>query len=224
MTSYNLLGRDVEEVYANRVDRALAEVDDPLYMPDLIRARLSVNSDHRLWQTWWTSPSIRATGRTAAGAAVVLYAHVPNTYSDAENVRAAIDGGKLVNDTEPLSHDEFARLLSLEGSGVFVVDHDYSRNFFSGLDISQALAHPQTIPFLGVSQEEAQLYLQRHEAVYGKSMGICDRDDLGSEPVARVLLLGTSSIDLLGSNYLDSNARVLGVRRGASPVLEKILS
>ena len=226
MVHYNFLDRDVEEVYGDRVDRTLAQVDDPFFMPHLIRARLSVESDHRLWQTWWTTPSIRATGRTAQGTPVVLYAHVPNFYSDAENVHAAIDDGRLVNGAGPLPQEEFIRLLSLEGNGVSVIDHATLRKSSSEpLDVSQALAHPQTLPFLGVSPEEAQLYLQKHKAAYGGNIGIWHSDDLGSEPVARVLFLcGIDCGSLIGNYYLYDGdvARVLGTRRCAS-VSEQIL-
>ena len=216
MTTYNLLGRDVEEVYGSRVARALTWVDNPFFMPDFIRARLSVERDHRLWQTWWTAPSLRATGRTAQGNAVVLYAHVKNFYSDAENVRAAIDDGKLVRGAGPLSQEEFTRLLSLEGDGVFVIDHATLRKSPSGvIKVSQALAHPQTIPFLGVSQEEAQMYLQKHEAAYGDRIGISFTDYSRSDPFARLLFLGDRG-DLFGYYNLDDYARVLGVFRDAS--------
>ena len=226
MTSYHLLGRDVEEVYADRVDRALAKVDNPLYMPDFIRARSSVNFGHRLWEMWWAVPSIRATGRTAQGTPVVLYAHVPNFYSDAENVRAAIDDGRLVNGAGPLLPEEFTRLLSLEGNGVFVVDYDVSRKFVSQfIETDSALEHPQTLPLLGVSQEEAEAYLKKYklayERPYGNRIGVLHGDDLGSEPIARVLFIGDRGL-LSGTGSLNYGARILGVRRAASTLQERV--
>src|SRR3990167_5055013 len=145
MVKYNLLGREVEEVYGSKLHTALASCDGAFFMPDLIRSRISVDDSHRLWQTWWSSPSIRATWRTSGGTPVVLYAHVPNFYSDANNIKTAVEEGKLMNGAGVLPREEFTRLLSLEGNGVQVVDHKTLNNSTSGfIPISKAMNHPQT--------------------------------------------------------------------------------
>ncbi len=225
MVTYNLSGREVEEVYDNRLHVALSSVDAAFFMPDLIRARTSVDSNSRLWQTWWSASSIRATGRTANGTAVVLYAHVPHFYSDAGNIKTAVENGKLVNGAGILSQEEFARLLSLEGNGVHIVDYDLLKKSTSGvIPVSKALEHPQTLPFLGVSEEEAQAYLTKHTQYYGRNIGIWHNNDLGEKPVARVLFLGDgSSNSFSGSGSLNVSGRFLGVRRRAS-VSEPVVS
>lgn len=215
MVTYNFFGREVEEVYDDRLHVALSFVDSAFFMPDMIRARTSVDSVHRLWQTWWTSPSIRATGRTVAGTPVVLYAHVPHFYSDAENIKTAVEERKLVHGAAVLPRKEFARLLSLERNGVHVVDYTALKKSTSGvINISKALEHPQTLSFLGVSEEEAQAYLSKHTQAYGSNIGIWHCDDLGEEPVARVLFLGDSdNFHLGGNNIINNLGRFLGVRR-----------
>ena len=218
MVTYNLLGREVEEVYESKLHAALSSCEDPFFMPDMIRSRTSVDGNHRLWKTWWSSPSIRATGRTSGGTPVVLYAHVPNFYSDANNIRIAVEERKLVNGAGVLPREEFARLLSLEGNGVQVVDYNVLKNSTNGIiPISQAMKHPQTLPFFGVFEEEAQEYLKKHKSLYGSSIGIWHSDDLGEEPVARVLFLGYVINNVLNGYFILSNSgRVLGVRRCAS--------
>ncbi|HIH15515.1 MAG: hypothetical protein QT08_C0022G0021 [archaeon GW2011_AR17] len=218
MVKYNLLGREVEEVYGSKLHTALASCDGAFFMPDLIRSRISVDDSHRLWQTWWSAPSIRATGRTSGGTPVVLYAHVPNFYSDANNIKTAVEERKLVNGAGVLPREEFTRLLSLEGNGVQVVDHTVLNKSPKGnISFSQALKHPQTLPFLGVSQEEAQAYLIKHTSLYGSHIGIWHSNDLGEEPVARVLFLDYGNVNGLNGNVnLINYGRVLGVRRCAS--------
>src|SRR3989338_4317604 len=215
MVTYNLLGREVEEVYESKLHAALSSCEDPFFMPDMIRSRTSVDGNHRLWNTWWSVPSIRATGRTSGGTPVVLYAHVPNFYSDANNIRIAVEERKLVNGAGVLPREEFARLLSLEGNGVQVVDYNVLKNSTNGIiPISQAMKHPQTLPFFGVFEEEAQEYLKKQKSLYGPNIGIWHRNDLGEEPVARVLFLDNNYYDNLNSgNDLIYNGRVLGVRR-----------
>ena len=214
MIRYNLLGREVEEVYETKLHAALASCDDSFFMPDLIRSRISADNTHRLWQTWWSAPSICATGRTPAGNAIVLYAHVPNFYSDANNLKIAVEERKLIGGAGVLPREEFARLLSLEGNGVQVVDHSILEKSTSGfIPFSKVMKHPQTLPFLGVSEEEAQVYLMKHTSLYGSNIGIWHSDDLGEEPVARVLFLGDNFNNYLFGNYLKYGGRFLGVRR-----------
>lgn len=217
MASYNLLGRDVEEVCSPQVHESFSRVDDIFYMPDLIRARIATESAHRVWQTWWTAPSLRATGRTAAGTPVVLYAHVKNFYSDGNNIKKAIEEKKLVRGAGILPREEFARLLSLEGNGVSVVDYVALKKSTNGvIRVDEALKHPQTLSFLGVSEEEAQALLRKHKSIYGANIGIYHFDDLANEPLARVLFLGVVNFNYYLNDNLDSDARVLGVRRRAS--------
>ncbi|MBS3141661.1 hypothetical protein J4405_05980, partial [Candidatus Woesearchaeota archaeon] len=46
-----------------------------LFMPEIADAKIN---DDSLWREWYSSVSLRATGRTKQGTPVVVYAHVPN--------------------------------------------------------------------------------------------------------------------------------------------------
>ncbi|MBS3149366.1 hypothetical protein J4455_01565 [Candidatus Woesearchaeota archaeon] len=225
----NLEGK---EFYNNSVPEALKSLQKegytPVYMPQLADARIEADGDSRVWQTWFTTPSIRATGRTKQGNPVVVYAHTNNYLSTPENIEQAISEG-LVNNAGRIPQGEFQRLVDLEGltdeSGnklVFLVDYDKFRNSPSGLiNVSDALEHPQVIPFLG-GEERAQRYLEKHKTVFGPRIGVWYTDDLRDEPLARLLYLGDYDDGLGGLNYLGYGARFLGVRDSAEGASSKI--
>src|SRR3989344_8722044 len=181
----NLEGK---EFYNNSVPEALKSLQKegytPVYMPQLADARIEADGDSRVWQTWFTTPSIRATGRTKQGNPVVVYAHTNNYLSTPENIEQSISA-VLVNRAGRIPQGEFQRLVDLEGltdeSGnqlVFLVDYDKLRNSKSGvIKVSDALKHPQTVPFLG-GEERAQRYLEKHKIVLGQNIGVWHSDDL----------------------------------------------
>ena len=55
-----------------------------LYMPQVADARINGKLP---WDEWVTTPSIKATGRTRQGNAVVVYAHIPNWLANPENMK-----------------------------------------------------------------------------------------------------------------------------------------
>ena len=185
------------------------------FMPGIIDERMNT-SDYTapIWSDWHTSLSLRATGKSKQGNAVVVYAHVPHELSTPEGMQAARKAG-LVNGAGKLSKNEFYRLLDLEDKeNVFVVDYNALKNSESDvIPVSKALAHPQTIPFLGGS-ERAEAYLEKHKEAFGKNIGIWHSDDLGNEPVGRVLFVGGHNDDgnLNCGNSLNYDARFVGVR------------
>ena len=206
-----------KEFYGNTVADALKSVESGFgaaFMPQLVDARIAASAESRLWQVWWTAPSVQATGRNKAGKPVVVYAHVPNYFSRSENITQAVKNG-LVNGAGRLPQEEFQRLLDLEdNANVFVVEYATLQSADSGLiAVENALQHPQVIPFLG-GQERAEAYLAAYERMIGKHIRVYHRNDLGDEPVARLLFLGglanLSGLD--GSDDLNSSARFLGVR------------
>jgi len=194
-----------------------------LFMPELALARIGSQD---LWQNWYVTPSVRATGQTKAGAKVVVYAHVPNYLSNPANIRNTIKEGTLKNGAGAIPQDQFDALVSQNGNGrVFVIDYDTLRKSSSEvISVDSALEHPQTIPFLG-SEATAKLYLQRHKEVYGKNIGIWHQDDFDKKtPRGRVLFLGgigydglggVSSLGVLGGL---GGGRVLGVAPEAQSV------
>src|SRR4030042_120601 len=128
-----------------------------LFMPEIVDARIALPKDSRMWQNWYSAPSVRVTGRTRQGNAVVVYAHVPNYFSNPENIKASINQG-LRNGASKIPNEEFQRLLDLEdGKSVFVFDYEVLRNASDGvISTSKALKHPQTIPFIGVRENVAE--------------------------------------------------------------------
>ncbi|HLD05458.1 MAG TPA: hypothetical protein VJG90_07090 [Candidatus Nanoarchaeia archaeon] len=230
-----------KEFYANTKEEALeaCEKEDhsAIFMPQLADARIRVQKGSRFWQTFVHTPSIRATGRTKAGTAVVIYAHVPNYLSSSVNIKKAKELG-LVNYAGRLPQKEFQRLVDLDGFSsengdqlVWTVGHDVLKNASSEvIKVKNALKHPQTIPFLG-GQERAEQYLEAHERIYGSNIGIWHSDDLrGDVPLGRLLALGGSSSGLYGNYDLNSGARFVGVPKVAegaaqktAPCLEQLL-
>lgn len=212
---------EAKSFYADRTDKALASLEGEKYeaqfMPEIIDARISAPNDSPVWQNWYYAPSIRATGRTKQGVPVVVYAHVPNYFSKAENITKAIEQG-LVKRAGKFPKDEFQKLLDLQDNErIFVVDYNKLKNSTSGaIAVKDAMKHPQTIPFLG-GQARAEFYLPRHEQLYGKNIGNWHSDDLADEPLARLLFVGNNcNHGLSGNNYLDYSGRFLGVRLGNS--------
>lgn len=148
-----------KEFYANRTDKALRKLQDDgyraLFMHELADARIQAPSYSPLWKEWYTAPSIRATGKTNQGSKVVVYAHIPNHYSDPTNIEREIVKGRLVNRAGILPRKEFRRIIDLDESIdqlgnrlVFVIDYDRLRKSTSGvIPVEQALDHPQTVPF-----------------------------------------------------------------------------
>ena len=198
-----------------------------LFMPEIADAKIN---DDSLWREWYSSVSLRATGRTKQGTPVVVYAHVPNFYSNPENIRQAKVQG-LVNGAGILPKEEFQRLLSLEGQGVFVVDYKALKNSQSDvIPVERALEHPQVIPFLG-GLERAERYLAKHKEIVGNTIGVCHNDDLQEQPVARPLLFGGCYDLLYADGGFGSVGHFLGVQLNDAegiakkvPTLEDIIA
>lgn len=144
----------VKEFYYDTIDDALTALLEedytPLFMPSIADVRIEVSEDEIVWKNWYCSPGVRATGRTKQGNAVVVYAHVPNYFSNPDNIKEAKRKG-LINGAGIMPDKEFQRLLDLEDDkDIFVVDYNKLKSSESGvIQLKDALKHPQTIPFLG---------------------------------------------------------------------------
>jgi hypothetical protein len=199
---------------ATALENCLKAGYNPKFMPELADARINGKAE---WGRFYSAPSIRATGKTEQGSKVVVYAHIPNYFSNPENIRKAVEMG-LINGAGIMPSDEFQKLLDVEdGKKVFVVDYDKLKNSKSGIiPLSDAMEHPQTIPFLG-GQERAEKYLAKHKEAYNTNqIGIWHNDDLKENPVGRLLFLGNNDGNgLYGNlNVLNNVGRFLGVRSG----------
>ena len=205
-----------KEFYDNRTDKALKacqnEGFEAQFMPSIIDTRIDSEKDARIWQTWYSAPSVRATGKTKQGKAVVIYSHIPNYLSNPDNIEKAIKQG-LVNGAGVIPQDEFQKLLDLEDNeNVFVIDYNELKKSISAvIPLKNALKHPQTIPFLS-GEERAEKYLERHKEVYGDKIGIWHVDDLSNEPSGRLLFVGNDCDGgLSGDGSLNLSGRFVGV-------------
>lgn len=211
------------EFFADRQDKALKLCEEagyePLYMPALVDIRIKSTKDARIWREWFSTTSIRITGRTRPsniskkeGTTCVVYAHVPNYLSNSKNLKRVIQDN-LVFDVGIIPRAEFLRLLDLEdGNNVFVVDYNAIKNSAVGVvTLKKALKQPQTIPFFG-GEEKTEKYFERYKKVYGNIIGIWHPKDLPDRPMARLLFLGNhyyfSPVD---SSCLGDSGRFIGV-------------
>ena len=223
-----------KEFYDNRTDKALkacqTEGFEAQFMPSIADTRIEAEKDARIWQTWYSAPSVRATGRGKStnlshkgGTEFVVYAHIPNYFSNPNNIETAISQG-LIKGAGIMPQNELQRLLDLEDNKhVFVIDYNTLRNSSSEvIPLKKALKHPQTIPFLS-GKERAEKYLDRHNEVYGNQIGIWHSDDLSDKPVGRLLYVGYyCNNGLYGNNNLNNSARFIGVH-GAEGASQKIV-
>jgi hypothetical protein len=213
----------------------------PMFMPELADTRIQNGIwdestgfeqlgywKHRMrdmWENHVCTQSVMATGRTKQGNAVVVYAHIPNYFSNPANIRKAVSEG-LVNGAGRMSQEEFQKLLDAEDNEkVFVVDRKKLIRHPSGMvDNEHALEHPQVIPFFG-GKERAEKYLvKRDPQRFCDDIGIHYIADLRENPLCRFLSLdyhlGDSEICATTSINESDNSRgsgffcraILGVR------------
>jgi hypothetical protein len=211
------------EFFADRQDKALKLCEDagymPLYMPALVDLRINADGATRIWREWYSTPSIRVTGRTRPsniskkeGTAFVVYAHIPNYLSDFENLKRVIEHN-LIFDVGIIPQAEFLRLLDLEDdNNVFVVDyHAIKNSAVRVVTLEEALKQPQTNPFFG-GEERTEKYFERYKKVYGNMIGIWRPDDLPDRPMARLLFLGNHYyFNPVDSSCLGDSGRFIGV-------------
>jgi hypothetical protein len=161
------------------------------------------------------TPSIIATGKTNEGKAVAVIAHVPNYFSNPANIRKAKKEG-LINGAGRMPQEEFQKLVDAkDGKNVFVINYNELKNSkLDRISITEALEHPEVIPFLG-GKERAEKYLAKFKEAYNKnSIGVWHEEDLSEKgPVGRLLFAGNDGNGgLSGSSNLYVNGRFLGVR------------
>lgn len=164
----------------------------PLFAPEEVQHRIySLNGE---WRNYCTTGSIKATGRTKKGTPVVLYVHAHHPLLNLETLKSL----KPDEDEAPISQREFLKLLDMEdGKRVFAVDYGALKGAPSDkMSLSEALKHPQTIPFLG-GKDLAEAYLEKYvvRTKYDKNnlISVIHSDDLGKTqtPQARFLFFDT---------------------------------
>lgn len=205
------------------------------FMPEVIDAKLSLldlemlprdgtlSTYNKLWHIGLElcTPSIAATGKTNVGAEVVVFAHVPNYFSDSKNI---VGNETLLRcGRSAFPQDEFNRLVGLDGMTnekgdrlVSVIDYRrlkrISERDLDGLGetpVRRAINHPQTIPFVGGSKR-AKRYLKSHaeeDVILGSNIYINYCEDMHSVPVASFLSLGED-----GGLFVGNAGHFIGVR------------
>ncbi len=224
-------GKEFEVLEPFGLEKALRQCQDvgykPLFVPQLADARIASPKKARVWNNWYSTTSLRVTGRSKGNKLVVVYAHVPNYFSNPDNIAKAVrsvedliyyrtgTGGRI-------PEKEVHRLLKLEDDeNVFVIDYNKLRNSSSGvIDVSEALEHPQTVPFLG-GQARAEQYLQQYKKVRGNTIGIRHFDDLGEEFLGHLLFFGNNNKNALNDNCLFIGGRFVGVAQEMQQSLPK---
>ena len=191
----------------------------PLFMPEFAQLRIAYPG---LFKDFGRTMSIRATGKTSAGSALEIYAHVPSDWSQRQYISDAISEEKLIAYALPLTQESFDALEKRNDETkdgirlVTVMDHTkVQRGKFGEQSLSRALENPHVQAFLG-EEEQTEAYLEAHKKVHGNKIHLWHSDDLGNVPVARPLVLF--------NDYLSSNYGFIGVRRvpGVRTIEEKI--
>jgi len=188
----------------------------PLFMPEFAQLRIAHPG---LFEDWGQTMSIRASGRTSAGSALEIYAHVPGDWSQRQYISDAISKEKLIVRALPLTQESFDALEKRNGETkdgiqlVTVMDYAQAqKGKFGEQSIDEALENPHVQAFLG-GEEQTEAYLEAHKKVHGNKIHLWHSDDLGNVPVARPLVLNN---DILSSYYYFNDfRRVPGVRRAS---------
>src|SRR3989339_2184203 len=188
----------------------------PLFIPEFAQLRIAHPG---LFKGWGRTMSIRATGKTSAGSALEIYAHVPGDWSQRQYISDAISEEKLIAYALPLTQESFDALEKRNDETkdgirlVTVMDHTkVQRGKFGEQSLSQALENPHVQAFLG-GEEQTEAYLEAHKKVHGNKIHLWHSDDLGNVPVARPLVLVNYNLNCY--NFFNFVRRVPGVRRAS---------
>src|SRR3989338_8358340 len=84
----------------------------PLFMPEFGKLRIA---HPELFKDWGRTMSIRASGRTSAGSAVEIYAHIPGDWSQRQYISDMNSENKLINYALLLSQESFDALEKRNG-------------------------------------------------------------------------------------------------------------
>ena len=188
----------------------------PLFMPEFAQLRIAYPG---LFKDFGRTMSIRATGKTSAGSALEIYAHVPGDWSQRQYISDAISEEKLIAYALPLTQESFDALEKRNGETkdgirlVTVMDHAQAQKWkFGEQSIDEALENPHVQAFLG-GGEQAEAYLEVHQKVHGNKIYVWHSNDLGNVPVARPLVLFSGYLYSYFSFF--NGRRVPGVRRAS---------
>jgi hypothetical protein len=206
----------------------------PWTMPKLVRYRIISPAENEVWQKYWYTHSFKVTGKEKPGLIrrngreYSIFVHRPDFLNCPDSIKDAIDAAAsedLNTGAGITPQKEFERLLALKDDRVIVVENDLLNGWPAGdfgihkpTDFHMeeyggkigkvpmlAIHHPMTVPYLGVSEEEAYKVLNEFSEISGRdTIGIWHNDrvpKVGS-PLLR-LLVADSPIFRCGSGIGD---------------------
>lgn len=211
---------EAKPFYDEKMYQALANCQsegyDAQFIPEIMDSRSVSDKDNEVWNNWYCAPSVRVTGTTKNGRKVVVYAHVPNYFSNPKHIQSALKTIEKGAGIYP--EKELQRLVSMEdGERVFVLDYDIATRAASGvMSLDEARENVHTVPFIG-GKARTEKYLAQYKKIVGDKIGVWHSDDMDSNSRARVLYVGNRNYiyNLDGDNILDDSGRFLGVRSSA---------
>jgi len=210
---------EAKPFYDEKMHKALANCQsegfDAQFIPEIMDSRSVSDKDNEVWNNWYCAPSVRITGTTKNGRKVVVYAHVPNYFSNPKHIQSALKTIEKGAGIYP--EKELQRLVSMEdGERVFVLDYVTATKAASGvMSLDEARENVHTVPFIG-GKARTEKYLAQYKKIVGDKIGVWHSDDMDSNSRARVLYVsGNNDYNLDGGNGLGDNGRFLGVRSSA---------
>lgn len=189
----------------------------PAYMPELVRERIVRDLSDDIWNNWWTSASLLASGQTKQGSHVKIVAHIPHAFIELAALKDVFNNDRLIGGAGEYPEEDFHHKVALAEkgeAGLYLIPEERLERFKSGLySLDSALEHPLAIPIMGVSESEAEKYLSKHKKKFGSEIGIWYASDSAEKPLGRLVFFGLDYGNfLVGSSYLDDYARLFGVR------------
>ncbi|MEK6967750.1 MAG: hypothetical protein AABX51_03915 [Nanoarchaeota archaeon] len=198
----------------------------PLFLSQLVALKTGANHDCPFWSTDIATPDSVMKGRTKGGLDVLVIAHVPNYFSNPDNLNRAVQEG-LINGYGSIPVAEFHRTLDLEEKEKVIVlagnkydefisapEGDLSElGYLSPGDYLAAcsiLTHPAPTPFIG-ERSKARNYILAHKKIFGNHFGIWHKLPDSDKPIGGLLHLGSSGNNSIGIHALDSETRFIGV-------------
>lgn len=177
---------------------------DAAFAPQIADARIEATDKEAIWDMLIDTASVIVSGETRTGRKVVVVAHVPNYFSNPNNIKASISFGLVgyYNGAGIMPLKEFYQLINKEdGSNVFVLDHQAVINAgWGNFEFGDARRHPLAVAFMG-GRDRLERYLNQHERVahykeHKERIGIRYNDKAGEVPVGRLLAFGSCFLDM----------------------------
>ena len=188
------------------------------YVPQIIDKKIQDTNNKDIWNGIYCTPGVRITGTTTIGKKVIVYAHIPNEYSDPENLKNVCEN--LKHGAGTYSQKGLEQLVDLaDNKTVFVLDYDQVMDYYAKkginsqgtiseiITIDQALKNPHTIPLIGPRAKE---YFLLHKKIFGNKVEVYYTDDMDTIPRARLIAINLHGPGSFGGSSLKYSGSFLG--------------